>query len=84
MDMAKVIFDNGVGDIGTIYLDMNYPEVYNKQLVDGRQIINVYSISMTPPTKYVPGMIFIECDFTDRDGNSPLIFNGLIAAWTMP
>ena len=83
-DNAKIIFTNNDGDMGNVYLDNGTPEKFDISFTEGWQTINIYGIYMSQPTWFVPGSIYIECEYSDNSGNGLYFFNGLISAWTLP
>lgn len=83
-DRAVVVVSNSFGELGDITLDMDHLSYENAVFYDDDQEIKIYFIEMTPPTQYVPGTIYAECEFSNEYGSDWLIFNGLIASWTLP
>lgn len=82
-DNVTVRFKNGSTEIGTVSLTYSNPEKKNLTFTSGLQRLNVYYITMTAPSWFVPGQVHIECDYTDGIGTGNYIFNGLVAAWTL-
>ncbi len=82
-DNVTVRFNNGITDIGSVSLSYSTPDRKNLTFTSGLQRLNVYFITMTAPTWFVPGQVHIECDYSDGLGAGTYIFNGLIAAWTL-
>lgn len=82
-DNVTVHFKNGTTEVGSVSLTYGTPEKKNLTFTSGLQRLNVYYITMTAPSWFVPGQVHIECDYSDGLGLGTYIFNGLVAAWTL-
>lgn len=82
-DNVTIRFKNGTTEVGSVSLTYGAPEKKNLTFTSGLQRLNVYYITMTAPSWFVPGQVHIECDYTDGLGLGTYIFNGLVAAWTL-
>lgn len=82
-DNVTVYFKYGSTTVGSVSLTYSSPEKKNLTFTNGPQRMNLYFITLTAPSWFVPGQVHIECDYTDGLGAGTYIFNGLIAAWTL-
>lgn len=83
-DTAKVTFSDVAGQFmpGAIFLNPQNPTASNITLQSGLQVITIKTITMGFPTPNEPGVINLQCTYTDYNGGNVKNFNGPIATWT--